>query len=81
MMLTRAFWKATAERMVRTFAQAEVALLSGEGLGLLDVDWPATLSISGMAAVLALLTAVATSGGTQGPGITETVAPSRPRLP
>ncbi|WP_326808188.1 holin [Streptomyces sp. NBC_01775] len=74
-MTTAAFWKATFERMLRTFAQAVLALLGGDGLGLLDVGWGAALSVGGLAAVLALLTAVATSGGTEGPGITETVAP------
>ncbi|MEU1805828.1 holin [Streptomyces sp. NPDC019937] len=78
-MMTRAFWKATAERVVRTFAQAEIALLSGEGLGILDVDWGQALSVGGLAAVLALLTAVAASGGAEGPGVTETVARPAPR--
>lgn len=74
-MMTRAFWMATLERVLRTFAQAEVALLSGDGLGILDVDWGQTLSVGGLAAVLAVLTALATSGvGTDGPGLTETVA-------
>lgn len=81
-MMTAAFWKATAERMIRTFAQAELALVSGDGLGLLDVDWGSALSVGGLAAVAALLTAIVTSGGTTGPGITETVAtPDTPRGP
>ncbi|MCL6733278.1 holin [Streptomyces neyagawaensis] len=73
-MFTRAFWKATAERMIRTFAQAVVALLGGDGLGLVDIDWDQAFSIGGLAAVAALLTAIVTSGGTEGPGVTETVA-------
>jgi hypothetical protein len=73
-MFTGAFWKATFERMIRTFAQAVVALLSGDGLGLVDVDWGQAFSIGGLAAVAALLTAIVTSGGTEGPGVTETVA-------
>ncbi|MFF9554605.1 holin [Streptomyces albus] len=73
-MTTAAFWKATTERMIRTFAQAVLALLGGDGLGLLDVDWGQALSVGGLAAVVALLTAVATSGaGGDGPGLTETV--------
>lgn len=73
-MTTAAFWKATIERMIRTFAQAVLALLGGDGLGLLDVDWGQALSVGGLAAVVALLTAVATSGaGEEGPGVTETV--------
>lgn len=72
-MLSAAFWKATVERMVRTFAQAVLALLGGDGLGVLDVDWGQALSVGGLAAILALLTAIAASGGAEGPGLTETV--------
>ncbi|MFS0697746.1 holin [Streptomyces nitrosporeus] len=76
---TAAFWKATAERAARTFAQAELALLGGDGLGLVDVDWGAALSVGGLAAVLAVLTAVVASGtAATGPGVTETVAPALP---
>ncbi|WP_051765137.1 holin [Streptomyces sp. NRRL F-5135] len=73
-MTTAAFWKATAERMIRTYAQAVLAVAGGDGLGIVDVDWGQALSVGGLAAVLALLTAIVTSGGTEGPGITETVA-------
>lgn len=72
-MFTRAFWKATGERSVRTFAQAVIAAVGADQLGLLDVDWGQASSIGGLAAVLSVLTAIATSGGTEGPGITETV--------
>ncbi|MEV6571877.1 holin [Streptomyces sp. NPDC051577] len=76
-MLTLLFWKATAERAVRTAAQAVLASVTADQLGILDVDWGEAGSIGGLAAVLAVLTAIATSGGTEGPGITETVR-SRP---
>lgn len=72
-MLTRAFWKAAAERAARTFAQALLAVLGAGSAGILDADWPGALSAAGMAAVLALVTAVATSQGTEGPGVLETV--------
>ncbi|MEW2570510.1 holin [Streptomyces sp. NPDC047070] len=78
-MRTLVFWKATGERVVRTYAQAVLALLGGDQLGILDVDWGEAFSVGGLAAVAALLTAIATSGGTTGPGITEMVAPSRTR--
>ncbi|MFC4512524.1 holin [Streptomyces ehimensis] len=73
-MTTAAFWIATLERMVRTFAQALLGTLGAGATGVLDADWPGALSAAGLATVLALLTAIATSGGTPGPGITETVA-------
>lgn len=60
-MFTKSFWKQTAERSVKTFAQAAVALLTGDGLGLLNVDWGATASVAGLAALVSLLTSVATS--------------------
>lgn len=80
-MTSGAFWRATLERTLRTFAQAVLALLGGDGMGLLDVDWGQTFSVGGLAAVLALLTAIATSAGTdtEGPGITETVTRTTPR--
>lgn len=81
-MITAAFWKATSERMARTFAQGVLGVASADGLGLLDVDWGDAFSVGGLAAALALLTAIATSGGTVGPGITETVAtPTTPHGP
>lgn len=61
------FALATAERAVKTFAQSEVALLTAAGTGLLDTDFAATLSISGMAALLSLLTSIG-SGFVAGPG-------------
>jgi len=54
---TAAFWKAAAERAIKTFAQALVAFLA-VGTGLLDVDWVAAASVAGMAALLSLLTSI-----------------------
>ncbi|MFI9200150.1 holin [Streptomyces sp. NPDC053048] len=76
-MTTAAFWTATCERIVRTFAQALLGVLGANATGVLDADWPGALSAAGLAAVLALLTAIATSGGPTGPGLTETVARGR----
>ncbi|MFF7200529.1 holin [Streptomyces sp. NPDC008141] len=77
-MFTRAFWKATGERAVRTFAQGTLGAIGADGLGVLDVDWGQAASVGGLASVIAVLTAVAFSGaGQPGPGITET-AGSRP---
>ncbi len=60
-MFTRIFWRDTAERAVSTAAQSAVAVLSAEGLGLLDVSWLDTASVSGLAALLAVLKALAAS--------------------
>ena len=40
---------------MRTFAQTLAAALAADGVGLLDVDWPARLSMAGMAGLLSLL--------------------------
>lgn len=63
-MWTRHFWLSAAERCLKTFCQALVALLVGgdQMFGLVDVDWLQSLSIAGMAAVVSLLTSVASSG-------------------
>lgn len=75
-MTTSAFWKATLERMIRTFAQAVLGAVSADQLGILDVDWGQAAGIGGLAAVLSLLTSVATAGvGPAGPGLTETATP------
>ncbi|MGW2343272.1 holin [Streptomyces sp. NPDC001661] len=66
------FWKATAERAIRTFAQALAAVLVAGATNLLDVDWAAALGTAGLAALLAVLTAVGTAGiGPHGPGVLE----------
>ncbi|MFI8931054.1 hypothetical protein C9F11_06380 [Streptomyces sp. YIM 121038] len=72
-MWSAAFWKATAERAVRTFAQALAAILVAGATNLLDVAWAAALGTAGMAALLAVLTALGSAKvGPPGPGFTET---------
>ena len=38
-MFTRQFWTLTAERAVKTFAQALAAVLAASGVGLLSAHW------------------------------------------
>lgn len=70
---TKAFWSAAAERAVKTFAQTEAALLTAAGTGILDTDWQTSLSVSGMAAVVSLLTSVGSAafGPGDGPSLTD----------
>jgi hypothetical protein len=71
MIWTSAFWKAAAERAVKTFAQAEAALLLAAGTGILDTDWTTSLSVSGMAGVISVLTSVGSDAATgDGPSLT-----------
>lgn len=56
------FWKATAERALKTAAQVAVALLSADHLlGVLDVDWQATGSATLLAALLSVLSSIASA--------------------
>ena len=74
-MFTRAFWTATTERAIKTLAQTAAALAGGAGLGLLDIDWIAVGSISGLAAIVSVLTSVASAGvGGPGPSLANEVA-------
>ena len=58
--VSRKFWRETLERAVKTAAQASVALLTADGvLGLLDVNWTDGASVVGLAAVVSVLTSVA----------------------
>ena len=62
------FWKASAERAVKTFAQALVALAGVEMVGIHAVDWPEMLSVAAMAALLSVLTSVASANFGKNPG-------------
>jgi hypothetical protein len=67
-MFTLTFWKAALERSVKTFAQAAAALLTGVGLGLLDINWVNIFSVAGLAAVVSVLTSIASDAITGGSG-------------
>ena len=76
-MWTKTFALAVLERAVKTFAQSAAALLVAAGTGLLDADWVQIASVSGMAAVVSVLTSVGTGAVTDGSpsvGSVETVA-------
>ncbi len=57
MFTNKTFWKDTAERAIKTFAQSFVASLA-VGTGLLDVDWLNALSIAGLATVISVFTSI-----------------------
>ncbi|MGA6208049.1 holin [Nocardia testacea] len=60
-MTTRRFWKATGERVVKTFAQALLASITVGG-AITDIDWATATSIAAGAAACALLTSIISSG-------------------
>lgn len=56
------------ERAVKTAAQSAVALLTAGATGVLDVDWGQTGSVAGLAAVVSILTSLASGGFGRGNG-------------
>lgn len=57
-----AFIADSVERAVKTFAQTIVALLGAGAVNIVTVDWGQILSVAAGAAVVSLLTSVASSG-------------------
>lgn len=51
--------KAAGVRAAKTIAQTAVGMLTGNMVGIMDVDWLAVLSVSALAGVISLLTSVA----------------------
>lgn len=51
--------KAAGVRALKTVAQTAVSMLTGDMVGLLDVNWLAVLSVSAMAGLVSMLTSVA----------------------
>ncbi|HEY0774175.1 MAG TPA: holin [Nocardioidaceae bacterium] len=80
--LTKAFWIAAGERAGKTFAQALGAYLLGAGLGIVGSDWLTALNVSGMAALLSVLSSVASAGiGEKGsPSLVTTPPAAEPDL-
>ena len=53
------FWKAACIRAIRTFAQAAVAMIGSSAI-ISDVKWLEVVSGATLAAILSLLTSIAT---------------------
>ncbi|NMW64443.1 hypothetical protein HHJ78_02590 [Mobiluncus mulieris] len=54
------FWIGVGERAVKTFAQALVALIGTSAVAIHTLDWPVMLSTATTAALLSVLTSIAT---------------------
>ena len=72
MLSDRLFWIAVTERAVKTFAQALVALFVA-GVTVLSIDWQQALAVAGTAAVVSVLTSVASAnlGPFDGPSLVD----------
>lgn len=77
-LFTATFWKDAVERAVKASAGAEAALLTAQGTGLLNTDWWASLSTSGMAGAVSLLLSLASikAGSPGTASLTSAVAPA-----
>lgn len=51
--------KAAGVRAAKTIAQTALGMLTGNMVGIMDVDWIAVLSVSATAGVISLLTSIA----------------------
>lgn len=79
-MFTLIFWKAAAERSIKTVAQAAVATLTiGATTGLFDVDWQTVASVSLLSGVVSILTSIASDAVTGHTGPSLTAAEALPK--
>ncbi len=61
MFTTREFWRRTCERAVKTAAQTAVAMLTAGAVDVLTVDWQQVASVSAGAAIVSVLTSLAST--------------------
>lgn len=54
-----AWAKAALVRSAKTISQTAVSMLTGNMVGVLDVDWLAVASVAAMAGIVSILTSVA----------------------
>ena len=66
---TGKFWKATAERAVSTAAQAALAGIGTDLVGVLDMDAVGILSLAGGGAILSTLKSIAATAATGSPSM------------
>lgn len=76
-MLTLAFWKATAERVVSSVAGGALAIIGADQFGVVHADWQGIASVALGAGVVSLLKALAVGSSDGNPSATnaETVPP------
>ena len=58
--MKKTFWAGTAERVVKTLAQATLAMIGTNTVAITDLDWQHILAVAATAAVVSVLTSLAT---------------------
>ena len=79
---TKAFWAASIERSIKTFAQAVLAIVGVAGVTPADVDWKEVLLAGAFGALASLLTSVVSAPvGNAGPSMaSEVLSPPAPAV-
>lgn len=82
-MWTASFWLQALERAIKTFAQAAVALLTADGIGVAEIEWGGTAAAAGLAALVSILTSLAGAGvgAPDSPSLVPVTTPPRPASP
>ena len=71
---SKEFVLGAAERALKTAAQTLIAAMSANQVGIMDFDWAGALSVTAFAAILSVLTSIASSSFTAGPQVPVVVA-------
>ena len=77
-MFDQRFWIAAAERAIKTFAQALLALIGTGMVGIMELDWPQMFAVAATATVVSVLTSIVSAnfGPNPGPSLAdETIEP------
>ena len=69
-MLTLAFWKATAERVIASVAGGALAVIGADQFGVVQADWQGIASVALGAGVVSLLKALAFGASDGNPSAT-----------
>lgn len=62
---TAAFWRDTGERAIKTAAQTLAGTFGGDAVGLFDIDWSTSLSITAGAVIFSVLTSIGSDAVTR----------------
>ena len=75
MLTTKKFWLGCFECAIKTAAQTFVASVGVDATGIVDVDWPGIASVTALAALLSVVTAIGNAEFTAGGRIPAVAAP------